>query len=167
MGQNRSELGIVIGSTKICFILFAVSIAVNTFNPSKIELKIHGYSDNEKNETESSKINYMEIKEVAKLIDDRNIIFIDARNNAEYNSGHIKNAINISVRDFDEKFIFYGKNILNSNLVIIYCDSFCGLSKRLALMFIEKKVNKIFIYKGGWEEWVAAKLPTEIIKEDK
>jgi rhodanese-related sulfurtransferase len=89
------------------------------------------------------------------------IVFIDARDESEFKTGHIKSSINLSVYDFDKY-----KNILSgiskSQTIACYCGGTdCDLSTQLAnkLFVLGYRNNYIFI--GGWEQWKTAGYPVE------
>ena len=84
------------------------------------------------------------------------ILFIDARDESEYKTGHIKNSINLPIYEFD-KFKNVLSGISKSQTIICYCGGTdCDLSKQLAnkLFLLGYRNNYIFI--GGWEQWKTA-----------
>jgi rhodanese-related sulfurtransferase len=89
------------------------------------------------------------------------IIFIDARDEYEYKTGHIKNSINLPMYYFDKyKDVLSGTS--KSQTIICYCGgSDCDLSTQLAnkLFLLGYRNNYIFI--GGWEQWKTAGYPVE------
>ena len=83
-------------------------------------------------------------------------IFIDARDDSEYKTGHIKNSINLPMYEFDDYRNILTK-ISKSQTIVCYCGGTdCDLSTQLAnkLFSLGYKNNYIFI--GGWEQWKAA-----------
>jgi len=88
-------------------------------------------------------------------------VFLDARVEEEYKTGHIKNSINLPIYDFD-KYLNVLSGISKSQTIICYCGgNDCDLSTQLAnkLFSLGYKNNYIFI--GGWEEWKSAGHPVE------
>jgi rhodanese-related sulfurtransferase len=88
-------------------------------------------------------------------------IFIDARVEEEYKTGHIKNSINLPIYNFD-KYEKVVSGISKFQTIICYCGgSDCDLSTQLAnkLFSLGYKNNYIFI--GGWEQWKTAGYPVE------
>ena len=85
--------------------------------------------------------------------------FIDARMPEEYAEGHIKGAINIPF-DGDESY----RNILNSfskdEILVTYCSGTeCDLSILLGDELFEKDFKKVYIFFGGWNDWVERGYP--------
>lgn len=90
--------------------------------------------------------------------------FIDARMPEEYAEGHIKGAINIPF-DGDESY----RNILNSfskdEVLVTYCSGTeCDVSILLGDELFEKGFKKVYIFFGGWNDWVERGYP--ISRED-
>ena len=67
----------------------------------------------------------------------KNIVFLDARGNIDYKEGHIKNALNLPYYDFDN----------------------CDLSILLGKQLFESGYKKIYIFFGGWNDWLNANYP--------
>lgn len=91
----------------------------------------------------------------------KNVLFIDAREPADYQDSHIKNAINIPFDHFDEN-----KHLLNDidkgKIIVTYCaGTDCDLSKLLGNILFEMGYKKIYVFFGGWNEWLEANYPVE------
>lgn len=85
--------------------------------------------------------------------------FIDARMPEEYAEGHIKGAINIPF-DGDENY----RNILNSfskdEILVTYCSGTeCDLSILFGDELFEKGFKKVYVFFGGWNDWVERGYP--------
>lgn len=87
--------------------------------------------------------------------------FVDARPVEEYEENHIKGAINIP---------FYGsenyESVLNKiskdEIIITYCSGDdCDLSILLGDELFAKGYKKIYIFFGGWNDWLKMGYPTE------
>ena len=90
-----------------------------------------------------------------------NIIFLDARENEDYKEGHIKNALSLPYYDFDNyKQIL--RNIPESSVVVTYCaGTNCDLSILLGKQLFEIGYKRVYIFFGGWNDWLKAKYPIE------
>ncbi|HEY9187939.1 MAG TPA: rhodanese-like domain-containing protein [Bacteroidota bacterium] len=88
-------------------------------------------------------------------------VFIDARMEIEYNLGHIKGAINIPLKKFEEnlaKLKTYDKN----TIFVCYCDgSGCDLSIDLAKKLHENGFKNVKIFYSGWNDWKEKNYPME------
>lgn len=91
----------------------------------------------------------------------KKIIFLDARENEEYRDGHIKNALSLPYYDFDNyKQIL--KNIPKSSTIVTYCaGTDCDLSILLGKQLSETGYKRVYVFFGGWNDWLKAKYPTE------
>ena len=97
--------------------------------------------------------------EIAKKFYYDNMLFIDARDNISFTVGHITGAIPSIPHDemVDNIFNDYGFN----EPFVIYCDDpECGLSEDLAYQLQTEGFTKIYVFIGGWNQWLAADLPT-------
>jgi len=91
----------------------------------------------------------------------KGVLFIDARDEADYLAGHISNAINIPFDDFDnhkQKLDSISKN----KPVVIYCaGTECDLSILLGNLLFEQGYKQVYIFFGGWNEWLDADYPVK------
>ncbi|MBT3299407.1 MAG: rhodanese-like domain-containing protein [Candidatus Marinimicrobia bacterium] len=99
--------------------------------------------------------------EMAQILLENNIPFVDARANEYYEQGHIPHAmpsddVETLVEKLDEKVGLF-------NPFVVYCsDDDCGSSEALASQLQDEGFMNILVFKGGWKEWSIAKLPIEI-----
>jgi|TARA_B100000315_G_scaffold51146_1_gene45673 rhodanese-related sulfurtransferase len=96
--------------------------------------------------------------ESAKEMYDREIIFIDARDEEEFAEGHIKGAI---LAPSTPELVQLTPD--RSTPIVTYCGGGdCDVSMQLAeeLMY-DWDYERIFVYLGGWPEWKAAEYPVE------
>jgi rhodanese-related sulfurtransferase len=116
-------------------------------------------TESEKNgETEFSEPAAIHLKQAYNLYQ-KNVLFIDAREPDDYQNAHIKNAISIPFDHFDEY-----KHLLNDidkeSIIVTYCaGTDCDLSKLLGNMLFEMGYKKVYVFFGGWNEWLEAKYP--------
>jgi len=91
----------------------------------------------------------------------KNVIFIDARDEGDFLSGHITNAVNIPFDDFDNH---QGKleNLPKEKPLVIYCaGTDCDLSILLGNLLFEQGYKQVYVFFGGWIEWSDANYPIE------
>ncbi len=81
-------------------------------------------------------------------------IFIDARDQEDYEAGHIQNAINIPY-DYYEDYEDVIDGLDDEGIYIIYCSGEeCSLSIDLAdYLYTDKLIDKLLIFEGGWPQW--------------
>ncbi len=103
---------------------------------------------------------------LTKQLYDRKALFIDARTKAEYDTLHIKGAINISYMDFYPKSAGERAEIMKkfgkSGIIVVYCNGgTCEVSIDLAYEIAKLGFNNVSIYKGGLTEWKTLAHPVE------
>lgn len=94
--------------------------------------------------------------DLAKRMYDRGVVFIDARDEEEFRGGHIERALNMSV-------VQLASQLPPHQPVVIYCSGeSCELSWELSeTLMIDWGFTRIFVFEGGWPEWVQAGYPTK------
>jgi rhodanese-related sulfurtransferase len=101
------------------------------------------------------------LEDVHRYIRDGNATFLDARHEAEYSQGHIGNALNIPINDFEGHAQLL-TTLPKDALLITYCDgSGCNASIELAARLTALGYRNVKIFYGGWQEWESSTLPAE------
>ena len=122
------------------------------------------------NNTNSSPI-IIGLDEAKSFYKQKDYVFIDARDEDEFDFAHISDAINISTElteDEDDSTLTFISE-LNPNInYIVYCgESECDLSEVLAeLLLYDYHFSHIYIFKGGLEKWMDANFPTRSTQEN-
>jgi len=94
----------------------------------------------------------------AKALFDKKYRFIDARDPADYNAGHIQGAMSIPYHDFD-KYIEVLDGLPKDHVYVIYCSASCDVSIDMAYAMAKMGFKKVYIFHGGWDEWKDAGYP--------
>lgn len=98
-------------------------------------------------------------------------LFVDARKDEAFEAGHIPGAIQCDYWRLDTYLDAVLPRVLGVEKVIVYCNGKqCEDSLELCRTFTQTAQvpwSSIYLFKGGWEEWSAAKLPVETGREDK
>ena len=91
----------------------------------------------------------------------RDVKFVDARDEADYLAGHITNSLNIPFDDFDnhkQKLEMLSKE----KPMVIYCGGTdCDLSILLGNLLFEQGYKQVYVFFGGWFDWLSANYPVE------
>lgn len=99
--------------------------------------------------------------EQAYLLYKKSITFIDARDEADYIAGHISKSVNIPFDDF-ENHKHKLEQLSKDKPVVVYCGGTdCDLSHLLANLLFEKGYKQVYVFFGGWNDWLNANYPTE------
>ena len=83
---------------------------------------------------------------------------IDARRPESYAEGYIADAVNIYGGEVQGNIPMILEMVPRDRVIIIYCDGGdeCELSHHVADVLKQFGYGPMLIYKGGWNEWVAA-----------
>lgn len=88
------------------------------------------------------------------------IKFIDARMPDDYAAGHIKGAYNIPF-DGDESYREILNKFSKEEIIVVYCGGTdCDLSIYLGNELFEKGFKRVYVFFGGWNEWLENNYPT-------
>ena len=104
--------------------------------------------------------------ELAKGLYDRKALFIDARTKLEFDTIHVKGAVNIPFAEFHNKSIEerteFMKKFNKEGIIVVYCiGGKCEVSIDLAYEIAKLGYNSVNIYRGGITEWKEKGYPTE------
>lgn len=93
-------------------------------------------------------------QQVLRLLQDKDVLFIDSRNDEEWAEGHIPGAIHIFADDF-QKHIPEVIGLPRDKRIVVYCSGGpeCSLSHEVCENLATFGFNRLFIYFGGWTEW--------------
>jgi rhodanese-related sulfurtransferase len=91
----------------------------------------------------------------------KSVKFVDSRDEADYLAGHITNSINIPFDDFDnhkQKLEMLSKE----KPMVIYCGGTdCDLSILLGNLLFEQGYKQVYVFFGGWFDWLNANYPVQ------
>jgi len=103
--------------------------------------------------------------EQAYILFNKGVNFIDARDKSDFLAGHITNSINVPFDDFDnhkEKL----DQLSKEKPLVLYCaGTDCDLSILLGNLLFEMGYKQIYVFFGGWLDWVNANYPVEYPSE--
>ena len=103
----------------------------------------------------------LEFPTVLRAWKDSTVLFVDAREPAFFEEGHIPRSINLP-RDSILRAKSLGELSDKALPVIVYCsDDDCDDGKIVAKGLLVLGHSKVSVYAGGWDEWAASGSPTE------
>ena len=96
--------------------------------------------------------------ELAKNLFERKALFVDARTKEEYDSVHVKGAVNFPYEEFKNKPYYQKQEVMKKynkdGIIVVYCKGDkCEVSIDLAYEIARLGFNSVNIYKGGIKEW--------------
>ena len=133
----------------------------------KTDNKIVRQKDNitENNPKETEVIAFTEPKAIkldqAYVLFNKGVTFIDARDESDYLAGHITNSINIPFDDFDNHERKLDKISVDKPLVLYCAGTDCDLSILLGNLLFEMGYKQVYVFFGGWLDWMNANYPVE------
>ncbi len=104
---------------------------------------------------------FISLDEARLLHQSESAMFVDGRHAYDFGLGHIKDAINIPLSEFEVAAVLLG-SIPKDKTLVTYCDGAeCNSSIELAVKLDSLGFSNVRIFFGGWKEWESAQLPTE------
>ena len=95
------------------------------------------------------------------IFDDGAAVFVDARSPAAYREGHIPGAVNLPVREFDQRIPQFWERYEPQTDIVAYCSGrTCEDSHRLAGLLAEMGYERVRIFIDGYPGWKEAGHPT-------
>ncbi|MCC6865145.1 MAG: hypothetical protein IT280_03190 [Ignavibacteria bacterium] len=115
--------------------------------------------DSVKNAQVTEIVKPVDIKiDFAKALFDKKYRFIDARDEADYNAGHVQGAMNIPYHEI-EKYKDRLSGLPKDQVYVTYCSAACDVSIDMAYYMAKMGFKKVYIFHGGWDEWKTAGYP--------
>ena len=142
-----------------------ISFFVNIFRIDSlpyIAIPLEKIEDIAQIENSSLQLQIREISiDVAERLFSDSVLFIDARAEEYYHEGHIPNSI--CNDDFDSLILQVEDMIKYSDGFVVYCsDDDCGSSEDLAYQLQDQGFTNIYLFKGGWKQWMENNLAIEL-----
>lgn len=86
--------------------------------------------------------------------------FLDARKPADFEAGHVANALNLPAEEFEQHFPRLAPMLAPDSALIVYCDGAdCELSHRLADQLRQQGYTEVHVLFNGWTAWREAGFP--------
>lgn len=102
----------------------------------------------------------MQMATVRRFFDAKRALFLDARDPAEYEQGHIPGAIRLTNQEAQADPERLKALPVAGRPTIVYCEGgTCEASLDLARFLLESGFRKVLVYMGGFPEWEAAGNP--------
>ena len=103
------------------------------------------------------------LEETYRLFLEGRVLFLDSRYREEYNDGHIENALNLPASASRDEIRSFLDNMPKNRLIITYCSNpSCNSSRRLAGLLMYLGYKNVFVYSGGYDEWLSHEYPNQV-----
>jgi len=101
------------------------------------------------------------LDDAARLFQQDDVLFLDARPQSQYAEGHIQGALSLPWQEVDGYIAESVDRLAEARTIITYCDGeSCDLSHELALFLINMGFKRVYVLVNGWSVWLQAGLPT-------
>ena len=99
------------------------------------------------------------------LVWEGSYILVDARTPESYQYGHLPEAINLYMGEFDNQVLDLLDRWSPDEGIVVYCDSRqCSASEEIANRLRKDfQMHPVFVLKGGWESWTRAAVETRTL----
>lgn len=105
-------------------------------------------------------------EELFNLLNDDQMIIIDARQQLEFELGHIPGALNIPIDKFEVEYTKFSDLLKQYNSIVTYCSEMsCTDSELMAQKLIDMGYTTVLVYKGGYDEWLTIGYPIEKVPD--
>lgn len=93
------------------------------------------------------------------LAENDNVLWLDARPEADFQKDHIPGAMLLNEDDWDNLLPPVLDTWRKGKIIVVYCSSLqCQSSREVAKRLRENaKLPDVYVLKGGWESWLTTK----------
>jgi rhodanese-related sulfurtransferase len=96
----------------------------------------------------------------AKKLYDAGALFLDARLEQDFRTGHIKGAISLPSQEVETRFAQLEDRLRKASVIVTYCEELpCDSSTRLADQLTRRGLARVYIFFGGYPAWQKAGYP--------
>lgn len=95
------------------------------------------------------------VSDARRLSAEQSVLWIDARNAAAFERGHVPGAIRLTSEEWESLLLPVMEAWTPGQVVIVYCDQeTCNASTAVATRLqSELAIETIYVLKGGWSAW--------------
>ena len=154
------ETGIILA------VSFFIALLINFISPNGISTV--GQWDTEKgvitaNPRDKTKEGPEEIDHISQVIpiyNSKEALFVDARDRNSYRNGHIKGAVSLPIRDYDNAILSFFETYDSTQKIVTYCSGReCEDSHFLAENLYSDGYTNISVFIDGFEVWEKNGMP--------
>jgi rhodanese-related sulfurtransferase len=147
-------LAIVLRALVIVIAAAALGVIVNLVSPSGISLL---YTPPKEVVHSGVKIPIIDEKEARQSLDDGHTIFLDARDEEDFEDSHIKGALSMPSAQKEERFPLLEPMIPKEGGIIVYCTNpECHMAEQVAGFLAQLGYENLKIMAPGIEGWTKA-----------
>ncbi len=96
------------------------------------------------------------------LFDNKQAVFVDARDETAFSQSRIKGAVSLPVGKFEEELGKFKNKVPLSDTLVVYCNGYgCNDSMIVGKKLLSNGYRQVLIFEGGYPEWKDAGYPLE------
>jgi rhodanese-related sulfurtransferase len=102
-----------------------------------------------------------------RYVETKEVLILDARPEIFHRLGHVPGAVSFPREGFDDAYAKLRSRLENERdqPLLVYCSSAnCEDSQMVADGLAKLGYHRVFVFKGGWDEWEGAHLPEEKVE---
>ena len=155
--ESKNQIIIILVLSCICSFEFNFFRSEGSISLKSVPLSLVQEVEGHNPQITEPSIRIIEL-DLAKKLHANGVLFVDARAEEYIIDGMIPDAV------YNDNFDSLAEQINNivsiDTVFVVYCsDDDCGSSEELAVSLQEQGFMNIFLFKGGWKQWVENKLP--------
>lgn len=91
-------------------------------------------------------------RQARKLVN-TNTLFVDARLNTDFETQHLKGAINVPINATDDERLRAMEGVAMDTAIVVYCQtSACQFAEQVALKLVSDGFSNVSLFKGNWRK---------------
>ncbi|MBM4325844.1 MAG: rhodanese-like domain-containing protein [Deltaproteobacteria bacterium] len=158
-------LAVVLKALVIVVAAAALGVIFNLFSPAGIPLL---YAPPKEVVYSGVKIRVIDEKEARQSLDDGATIFLDARDEEDFQDSHIKGALSMPSARKEERFPRLEPMLPKEGGIIVYCTNpECHMAEQVAAFLAQLGYENLRIMTSGLEGWTKAGYPVQSGSERK
>lgn len=92
-------------------------------------------------------------REMRRMLNDNNVILVDARFSEDFEQGHLEGAINFPMDCRDDSSPSPMINVPKDARIVVYCQTAaCGFAEEVAIELISDGFSNVSLFKGNWQK---------------
>ncbi len=96
------------------------------------------------------------------LYDNKQAVFVDARDETAFSQSRIKGAVSLPVGKFEAELARFKNRVPLSDTLLVYCNGYgCNDSMTVGKKLLSNGYRQVLVFEGGYPEWKDAGYPLE------
>ncbi|MFC1468070.1 rhodanese-like domain-containing protein [Verrucomicrobiota bacterium] len=152
---------VILNMLSLALISAGLAFAANKYGPRRIPW-VQDWAHHIEQLAQSAGIEVIPLFEVARAVSDNSALFVDARPEDKFSTGHIPGAVNVPRGDADAQMRLMERLIENQQPMIVYCDGqTCDDALNLCRELKANGYENLRLFADGIEMWRRFKWPLE------